>query len=582
MTFDRGYSSVRREKNQSHAARFSKGVLLSLLASAALAQKAPDAGQLLAPLESPRPAPLPRVQGLQIPGASPKLLTPGEDKVLIEKIRFEGNAALSTQRLQAIVAPSLSRQLSLGQLEQLAETVEKAYRDLGYPLVFVGIPEQQLSDGSLLMQVFEGRVDNINITGDARLNPDVARRLIANSQPLKQPIRLDSMERAVMQLADLPGVRAEVELAPSGQAGGTDINVSLQNAPLVRGDVSADNQGNRFAGSARVLAGISLLNPLGDGEEFNARALVSEYQRYLRIGGSLPVTDGGARMQLYSSRLRYSLCCSFAPALINGTAKVYGLGWEQPLMRSQSHRSNLNFQIERKALVNNANGGNNSDKRITALSARWSGALVQASQEWSYGLSTELGRVNLSRNTANEAQDANTAGSQGFFSKFVGRVSLQHNLSPQSALLWRVDVQKANHNLDSSEKFSLGGPNDVRAYAQGEVSGDLGLSTSLEYRWLFQSEPQAKSRWLASAFLDHGTAYQHKRPWAGWNAASGVTNQVSLSGLGLSLAWRHSSGAQAKLSVAQAIGNNPVANAGLDSEGRSSQHRIWFESSWAF
>jgi hemolysin activation/secretion protein len=48
-------------------------------------------------------------------------------------------------------------------------------------------------------------------------------------------------------------------------------------------------------------------------------------------------------------------------------------------------------------------------------------------------------------------------------------------------LLVRLSGQRASQNLDSSEKFSLGGPNSVRAYGPGEAATDDGNLVTLEY-----------------------------------------------------------------------------------------------------
>ena len=52
-------------------------------------------------------------------------------------------------------------------------------------------------------------------------------------------------------------------------------------------------------------------------------------------------------------------------------------------------------------------------------------------------------------------------------------------------LQWRG--QWTNNNLDSSEKFSLGGPYGVRAYATAEAMGDRGWLGSVELRYAVTS-----------------------------------------------------------------------------------------------
>jgi hemolysin activation/secretion protein len=46
-----------------------------------------------------------------------------------------------------------------------------------------------------------------------------------------------------------------------------------------------------------------------------------------------------------------------------------------------------------------------------------------------------------------------------------------------------VQGQLADQNLDPSQKFVLGGPNGVRAYAQGEGVGDAGILGTAELRY---------------------------------------------------------------------------------------------------
>ena len=50
-------------------------------------------------------------------------------------------------------------------------------------------------------------------------------------------------------------------------------------------------------------------------------------------------------------------------------------------------------------------------------------------------------------------------------------------------ILLKASSQISSRNLDSSERFYLGGARGVRAYPQGEASGDEGILGSLELRY---------------------------------------------------------------------------------------------------
>ena len=122
------------------------------------------------------------------------------------------------------------------------------------------------------------------------------------------------------------------------------------------------------------------------------------------------------------------------------------------------------------------------------------------------------------------------------------------NNSTQVALT--LNGQQAGKNLDSSEKFSLGGISGVRAYPQGEASGDEGLKATLELRHSYSAN------WQIAAFYDAGTVKTNKNPFG----VAGAANSKSLSGAGFginanfdkvqlkaTLAWRTSGGAPASL-----------------------------------
>ncbi len=104
--------------------------------------------------------------------------------------------------------------------------------------------------------------------------------------------------------------------------------------------------------------------------------------------------------------------------------------------------------------------------------------------------------------------------------------------------------QTASKNLDSSEKFSLGGINGVRAYPQGEASGDEGYRATVELRHNVIPNVQA------TVFYDVGKVTINRKPFG-----PAASNSRNLAGVGVgvnaslgpvqlrsSLAWRTDGG----------------------------------------
>ena len=83
----------------------------------------------------------------------------------IWEYRVAGNTRLKTTRVERTVYPFLGPKRGLDAVEQARAALEKAYRTAGYPTVFVDIPEQNITGGVVTLQVTEGRVDRLRITG---------------------------------------------------------------------------------------------------------------------------------------------------------------------------------------------------------------------------------------------------------------------------------------------------------------------------------------------------------------------------------------------------------------------------------
>jgi len=77
----------------------------------------------------------------------------------------EGNTVLSVEAIEKAVYPFLGEGKTLEDVERARTGLDKAYRDSGYPTVSVLIPEQSVASGVVRLEVVEGRVERLRITG---------------------------------------------------------------------------------------------------------------------------------------------------------------------------------------------------------------------------------------------------------------------------------------------------------------------------------------------------------------------------------------------------------------------------------
>lgn len=548
---------------------------------------APDAGQLL---NEQRRLGSPSQRGEMPVGAANN--TPLADdngpglRARIDRIRFTGaDDLLPEPELQALVADVKGRQLSHGQLQALAARVTAALQARGYVLARAYLPRQDLTQGELEIALLSGRLQSgVQRVQVVSVDGSLAPRLgaIADNALQQGPVRYEQLERALLLINDVPGVQARASLERGDEPGTSRLVVRADTGRSWGLDGSVDNFNNRYTGDWRVSAAASLYRPLNREDLLQATVSRTEGSRQAALAYGFGVGASGLRAQLGATYMDYHVGQELEVLNLRGRAGTVTAGLSYPLIRSRERNLWVSTDVERRTLVDEALGQTLRDRRLNRLSVNVYG---NGWDQWLGGAQTDAGLgVTSGTVTLREAGDAFadslTARTAGSYQKLTWRVS---RLQTAQALPgWGLYVgaygQVSARNLDSSEKFLLGGPSGVRAYPVGEASGDNGWISTVELRRELRTVGGLSAQLIA--FVDHGRVEQHQQPWTG--ALGNQPNDYSLSGAGLgaNLAgdrWT------LRASWAHALGNNPGRNAaGRDADGRSDRQRFWLQASYRY
>jgi len=116
----------------------------------------------------------------------------------------------------------------------------------------------------------------------------------------------------------------------------------------------------------------------------------------------------------------------------------------------------------------------------------------------------------------------------GHFTKYNVDARRLQRLTDRANVLVSFSGQKATKNLASAEKFSLGGPNGVRAFPVGEATGDIGMIATAEGRYIVPGFKIFGGDFTVLAFYDHGWARINETP-----IPADTENNRSLGGAGV-------------------------------------------------
>jgi len=492
-------------------------LVLAHVSAFTFAQQRPDAGQVLEqatrqPLRLPPPEEpvLPKP-----PEPKPALPTSPQLRVTVQKFTFTGNTLYTDAQLEPVVEEFIGKNLDFEGLNDAATKIRAYYRSRGYFLAQAYLPQQAIRNGSVEIGVIEGRVGEVELDSKpgTRFADSLLVGIIGSHLKSGQVITETGLERPLLIINDLPGAQVTSEIRPSKTVGAADLRVNVeQTGGRFNGFVDADNHGNRFTGEYRLGANLNWNTPFGYGDQATFRGFVSdEGMWYTRFAYLIPVGYFGTRVGASFSKFEYRLAKDFASLHGNGEGEVKSIYAFHPIVRTRNANFILQVSYEDKKLIDRIESQNSVEQRdIAAGKVGFVGDFRDAFLGGglnAYGVTYTHGDLGIEPPSV-LALDVGPTGhnTYGTFTKYNVDARRLQRITDSASLLLAMSGQRATKNLASAEKFSLGGPNGVRAYPVGEATADIGLIATAEARYIVPNFKVFNGDLTLLAFYDHGWA----------------------------------------------------------------------------
>ncbi|MBI5922951.1 MAG: ShlB/FhaC/HecB family hemolysin secretion/activation protein [Betaproteobacteria bacterium] len=208
---------------------------------------------LSSPVESVSPSPpeAQHVEAISAAGAAPATEEIRDERFSIKQFLIEGNTLLPPEKLAGLAAPFVGEKKVYGDVQRALEAVEGAYRAEGYNTVQVYVPEQELTHGAVKLQVSEGVIDKVTVTGNKYFStknvrdglPALKEGVAPNARQLSKNIQL-SNDNAAKQV--------EVILGMSEEEGKIDAKVAVTEENPLKYSLTIDNTGSGATGKHRT------------------------------------------------------------------------------------------------------------------------------------------------------------------------------------------------------------------------------------------------------------------------------------------------------------------------------------------
>ena len=476
----------------------------------------PPPNQLLPPPSPPTPLPQP-------PADFPETIT-------VQRFDVVGSTVFSPQDFAQITRPFTQRPISLAELFQVRSAITQLYVDRRYINSGAYIPPQQLQAGVVKVQVVEGGLEDIQVVGTRRLNPNYIRSRIAIAT--RKPLNRDRLLEALQLLQLNPLIRSiSAELAAGSQPGQSLLQVRVTEAPSFDVQLALDNSRPPSVGTNQRQIQISEANLLGLGDRLLANYANTDGSNTLDLSYSLPINAENGTLS-FNAGLSFSRVVQepFDVLDIQSQARYLELELRQPVLQTPEREFVLGVVgTQRQSRTTLFDGeipfpGLGADEegrtRITALrffqEATWRNRqeVVALRSQFAVGVDGLTSTINV------EPPDSR-------FFAWQLQAQWVRLLAPDTPLVMRGSLQVADRPLFPVEQFTLGGLDSVRGYPQDFILTDNGVFASAEVRLPLLRIPQISGLLQLTPFVDFGR---------GWNV-SGQFNPdpQTLVGTGLGL-----------------------------------------------
>jgi len=432
--------------------------------------------------------------------------------------------------------------ITLQQLDAIALMVTEYYRERGFILATAFIPEQEVTNGIIRMNVLEGRLGEVVVSNQEIFDASVISA--AFNDEIGKPVTEQGIESALRRINDLPGVQVRGSFSPGDNVGETRLNLGVLAEKSRSTNLLLDNHGSEATGITRLYATTEWLNIANKGHRLQIGVLKSEgpdSSIYGLINYEMPVLNNGrGKLKLGASTNTFSVSASQTIPEIIGETNNYSISGSYQFVRSRTFNLSLETGYTYKDVLFDVGGIStlSTDQQIGVFNIA-----SNFTQLWDEQLLLLSGRVGVQQGQvySGELQDQSTNFTKTLATvNLLKRFSLENWLTKKTSsynLIFKANVQYAEKFLSSVEQFSLGGPTAVRAFGVSDVSVDSGAYAGLELFFDLPIDVMGKLRLPLDPikpFLFYDYAYGVARQPGGGDDKDGTIKGY---GFGLRVNW---------------------------------------------
>ena len=382
-------------------------------------------------------------------------------------------------------------EMSIGQLQDVANQVTDLYRRAGFVIAQAYVPEQKVEDGVVTIHVQEGILGQIVVDGNEYYSTELVQNVFNHLKG--KSVTKQSLENALYSLSDYPGLVAYGVLQPGQNVGETDLLVKVQEEDLREYTVRLDNYGTKATGENRLTLSYTENNLFGNADSLDLSLLQTFSPTNNLYGGFKYKTPVGSHNTLFglgASTNTYDVG-DLQVDNISGSVSSSNLFVSHQFMRGRNSNIYGKLELSHKVAETKLLNTILNDVTLSALviemgfdmlDKKYKG-INQGTIKYTQGFDDFLGSTSEENGITSGRQGGSKKYATSDFSKLNWNVARLQLINKFQNILLRFSGQYSGDLLVPVEQSGLGGPNNVRAFAPSVALRDSSIFLSADWNF---------------------------------------------------------------------------------------------------
>ncbi len=403
----------------------------------------------------------------------------------IKSIELIDANSLSKKQQKRLISPFITKCVNVKILSEIVSSIQNYYNKQGYITALALVPKQNIENGELKIQIYEGKIEKI-IIGNDNLKEKI-QKITAFGFLDGKTLNIKDVDQGIYQINRLSSNSATMKIEPSENEGETKIYIHNETSFPAQASISHNNLGNDFTGIYQTSFSSSIDNLLFLNDSINLNYLTNindekKEKNISAFSSSLSIPFGYYTFSYDFSRSEFRGSNEGINQIlsITGFSQRNNAGIDRVFYNNGNLRISGNISLTTKSSASYLNKTKieTSERRLTsanfglAISNYFkNGVNIYLKPSYIQGLKI----FDAKKDEKNLEQEIPK--SQFEYYKLYGSISKRFTLTKyEIPFLFssEIDSQYSQDTLFGTEQFSVGGYYSVRGFRENFINGDSG------------------------------------------------------------------------------------------------------------